>query len=206
MTTATRTVPMRADQTAECGAVLARAFADDPLFNWILQNEIRRDASLRWFMPTATRYGTRHGHVFTTDATPEGAAVWLPPGDVKVTMPRMVQSGLLLAPWKFGLGGFRRFLKAMDTFEHLHDRDMPMPHWYLMLLGVDPPRQGQGVGGTLLQPMLARADAEGTPCYLETQKAINVPFYQRHGFETVVELDMPDGGPHCWTMKRAPRS
>jgi GNAT superfamily N-acetyltransferase len=74
-----------------------------------------------------------------------------------------------------------------------------------MLLGVDPPRQGQGVGGALIAPVLAKTDAAGVPCYLETMKTRNVPFYRKHGFEVVVEDDLPGGGFHFWTMRRDPR-
>ncbi len=34
---------------------------------------------------------------------------------------------------------------------------------------------------------------------------MNVPFYNKHGFEVVVEEDVPKGGPHFWTMKREPK-
>ena len=79
---------------------------------------------------------------------------------------------------------------------------MPEDHWYLMILGVDTAKQGQGVGSSLVAPMLARADADGLPCYLETMKERNVVFYEKHGFQVVVEDDLPKGGPHFWTMKR----
>ena len=71
-----------------------------------------------------------------------------------------------------------------------------------MILGGDRDKQGQGVGSSLVAPMLARADAEGLPCYLETMKERNVAFYEKHGFQVVVEDDLPKGGPHFWTMKR----
>ncbi len=98
-----------------------------------------------------------------------------------------------------------RFGAVMATWGELHGRDMPMPHWYLMILGVDPPRHGQGVGGALLAPMLARADAEGLPCYLETAKNRNVRFYQKHGFRVLVEDTMSENGFRFWTMRRDPR-
>jgi ribosomal protein S18 acetylase RimI-like enzyme len=74
-----------------------------------------------------------------------------------------------------------------------------------MVLGVDPPRQGQGVGSALMAPVLARADAAAQPCYLETNKEINVKLYTKHGFEVQFEGDIPNGGPYLWTMKRMPR-
>ncbi len=96
-------------------------------------------------------------------------------------------------------------MASLNYQEPLHKRDVPSRHWYLPTLGVDPLSQGRGVGGALLQPVLARADAEGLFCYLETEKEINVTFYRRHGFEVVVEDDFPNGGIHFWTMRRHPQ-
>jgi hypothetical protein len=36
-------------------------------------------------------------------------------------------------------------------------------------------------------------------------KARNVPFYQKHGFQVVVDEMIPNGGPRLWTMKRQPK-
>ena len=72
-----------------------------------------------------------------------------------------------------------------------------------MLIGVEPALQGQGVGGKLLQPVLARADASGLACYLETATLRDVQFYTRHGFQVVEEGDVPGADEHYWTMRRA---
>lgn len=203
MTTAQMTATkLGAHQINDSGAALARAFHDDPMLEFILPDEAKRAGPATWFFTAATKYGHRYGHVFTTGEQVAGDAIWLPPGEAKMNPIRMVRCGMLLAPLKFGTGAFGRFMSLVNHMEHLHERDMPEPHWYLMVLGVDPPRQGQGVGSALIQPMLDRADAEGLPCYLETMKTKNLPFYQRHGFSVVVEDDLPKGGPHFWTMKR----
>jgi GNAT superfamily N-acetyltransferase len=91
----------------------------------------------------------------------------------------------------------------MNSLEHLHKRDVPPEHWYLFLLGIDPSRQGQGVGGTIIQPVLERADKDRLPCYLETTKERNLDFYGKHGFDVVVD-DRINDGPRYWTMKRDP--
>jgi ribosomal protein S18 acetylase RimI-like enzyme len=44
----------------------------------------------------------------------------------------------------------------------------PEPHWYLAFVGIDPAQQRRGLGRTILAPVLARADADAIPCYLET--------------------------------------
>jgi GNAT superfamily N-acetyltransferase len=190
-------LPLRATQIEHAGFVLGRAFLDDPLMTFIFPDDDQRFRELPWFMSVAVRIGTRGGRVHTDDRV-AGCAVWLPPGATDV-------DGIGDAARRWGADALGRFDAAMQHLSDLHHRLMPEAHWYLMLLGVDPPYQGQGVGGELMQPILGEADREGRPAYLETQKARNVPFYRRHGFEVVAETDAPGGGPHLWLMARAPR-
>ena len=205
MTTETQVVRLEPTQTREAAQVLGRACHDDPYWSWVLPEESKRARVLPWFMEVWAKYCLRYDEAYTTAGRVDGAALWMPPGKYPASLVSMILAGFAIVPLRFGLGAYRRLMSSTDFVERLHDRDIPSPHWYLPTLGVDPPRQGQGVGSALLQPILARADADGLPCYLETEKEINVPFYNRHGFEVVVEEDVPKGGPHFWTMKREPK-
>jgi predicted N-acetyltransferase YhbS len=70
-------------------------------------------------------------------------------------------------------------------------------------VGVERDRQGQGIGGALLSAACARLDAAGAAAYLETDKAVNVAFYRRFGFETTGEAEVL-GLPN-WFMTRPAR-
>jgi ribosomal protein S18 acetylase RimI-like enzyme len=203
--TQTDVVPFATPQRDQLSEALARAFFDDPLTMWVVPGDNKRRATLPWFFAVATKIAAPFGHTFTTPAV-EGGALWLPPGKAILGMGQMIGAGMLAAPFKFGLSSFMRFMNLMNHMEHLHKRDVPQDHWYLMVLGVDPPRQGQGLGGALIAPILERADREGLPCYLETMKEINVTFYRKHGFEVVVDDVIPKGGPRYWTMLRQPKA
>jgi len=202
---AAEAVPLAPGQTREVGEVLARALHDDPHWSWILPDDSRRAQVLPWFMGVCARYCHKHGEVHTTAGKVEGGALWIPPGKYPPSVVGMILAGMMLVPLKFGRAAFGRLISGANYAVRLHKRDVPRRHWYLSTLGVEPPRQGQGIGGALIQPVLARADAEGLLCYVETEKERNLPFYRRHGFEVVVEDDMPNGGPHFWTMRREPR-
>lgn len=202
MTTVTDAKGLTKSQLREAGDVLTRAFFDDPAMTYIWPDGATRLRPLAWLMLRNARYGYQYGDAYTTAGGVQGVAIWLRPGDTAMSWWRMARLGLLLAPLRCGAGPFRRFVQLMNIFEPLHKRDAPAPHWYLMTLGVDPPRQGQGVGSGLIAPVLARADAQQLPCYLETMKERNVAFYQTHGFEVVVEDAVPNGGPRYWTMLR----
>lgn len=53
-----------------------------------------------------------------------------------------------------------------------------------------------------LAAVLARADAAGLPCYLETLSERNLPFYERYGFQVTFSGEVPEGGPMAWAMVR----
>ena len=95
----------------------------------------------------------------------------------------------------------RTTLRLLALMESKHPRQ---PHWYLATLGTAVEQQGKGVGSALMRPVLEHCDAEGIPCYLESSKERNVPFYRRHGFEVVEEVPLPGDGPMLWTMWREP--
>jgi ribosomal protein S18 acetylase RimI-like enzyme len=73
-------------------------------------------------------------------------------------------------------------------------------HWHLGPLTVDVHLQGRGVGGRLMQVFCAQMDAAGDDAYLETDKPINVRFYERYGFEVVSEEEVL--GVRTWFMFR----
>src|SRR5262249_61464054 len=67
---------------------------------------------------------------------------------------------------------------------------------------IEPDRQGQGLGGKLLDVVFDRLDATHMPAYLETSTEGNVAWYRHHGFELQHEVRPAAAGPPIWTMWR----
>src|SRR5690348_2841957 len=116
-----------------------------------------------------------------------GAAIWLPPGQPTYTLWRMLRAGMFVAPLRLPWRVLRRLAAVESRAQTLHERYAPDPHWYLAQIGVEPAHQRQGIATHLLLPTLARADAAGLPCYLETENPANISTYQRYGFRVVAE-------------------
>ena len=53
-----------------------------------------------------------------------------------------------------------------------------------------------------MEPVLVRASANRTACYLETGVERNIRFYERHGFKVVGEGTVPGQGVQVWAMLR----
>lgn len=196
-------ISLEPSQRPRAAALLARAFHSDPLYELVTPDEDRRASVLTWLFEKVVRYCILYGHTFTTPGL-EGIAGWLPPGHSKLTLGRIIRSGLHATPLKMGLSAYRRFDTYATYADKLHARHAPETHWYLWVIGVEPACQGQGIGSQLIQPILARADADGVPCYLETEGERNVRFYEKHGFKVADQGQVPKLGVQVWAMRREP--
>lgn len=183
------------------GALMARAFDDDPMINFIVKQDAKRAKRIRAFMDAGLQKLTfPYGETYMTEAG-DGAAVWNPPGG----RPHGLRSDLSMLPTLIktsGFSGLSRSVAAFSLAEKLHPKE---PHYYLLGIGVEPDRQGKGVGSTLLAPMAERLDREGVPAFLESSKERNLPLYERFGFHVTKPYDLPKGGPRIWPMWRDPQ-
>jgi hypothetical protein len=53
-----------------------------------------------------------------------------------------------------------------------------------------------------MRPTLERCDYEGVPAYLEASSKRSAVLYERLGFVHMGVLELPDGGPPLWPMRR----
>jgi ribosomal protein S18 acetylase RimI-like enzyme len=193
---------LRRDGIEQVTTTLSKAFAADPMFEWIFPDPVRRASGLHHLNSVSLEYGLRYGRA-THSHGGAAVAVWIPPGR-EISMGGMVRCGLLSVPFRVGFAAYGKFMAANNTMERIHRRRVREPHWYLLIVGVDPDVQGRGLGSALVREGLARADEEGRPVYLETSEKRNLGFYERHGFVVLDSATLGRGGPTAWAMRRDP--
>lgn len=119
----------------------------------------------------------------------------LAPGECQPTTSQRLK--MIPGVVKLGFGPAR---KAMTWLGAWAKQDLPEAHWHIGPVAVDPALQGQGIGSAIMTEALRTVDAGQAVAFLETDKAINVSFYEKLGFETTAEqlvLDTPN-----WFMRR----
>lgn len=195
----------RPDEIGDLAGVLSRAFARDPFYTYLVGEASERGQRLRDGWTGILRFTSDNLSTTYTTADHAGVALWHPPGYHGAGF---IDSLRLLPSVSRLAGGFRRLRqisKAIEALEERRRQHVPMPHFYLSALGVEPERQGEGVGTALMRPVLDRADREQHPAYLETATGRHVLLYERQGFAVVEELTLPGTDVHGWLMRRIPR-
>lgn len=193
------------DRLEPVAKTVALAFADDPIWQWILgiDRTLELDEAItlaRMLVadtsPADEIHGFRH----------HGAvALWRAPiGDDTQAMqehrdrqagPHRIALGEQLGDRMAILPGLSAALRAARPEE---------PHWYLSILGTAPERQNQGLGNRVLAPMLDRCDRLGIMTYLESSNPRNHAFYLRAGYVAAGEVS-GGGSPPIMRFIRTPR-
>lgn len=167
------------------------------------------DPAMRWVFPDPQQYLT-HGPEFVRRFCGKafdgesayavegfmGAALWLRPGE-EPDEESLVELLMRAVPEEDQEKVFGLF-EEMDKY-HPHE-----PLWYLPMIGVDPARQGMGLGSALLTYCLAEVDRESKPAYLEATSERSRDLYARHGFEVIAEVQAADS-PTMFGMLRKAR-
>ena len=184
-------------------SVMGRAFADDPVMEFVISAPPPLQPRAGILCTTIARAHAADGSTFAAvdGSTGEilGGASWAAPGHWRVPIRHFLRSAPTLLR-AIGVRSVRR-LPTMEAIERNHPSE---PHYYLALIGTDPRHQGRGVGSALMEPMIDRCDEEGVPAYLESSKQQNLAFYHRFGFELTRTLTLKKG-PTMYLMWRRPR-
>ncbi|QIX62271.1 hypothetical protein HER32_14220 [Hymenobacter sp. BT18] len=179
--------------------LLAEAYAADPLFG----PEPNCPAQPNYYLRLVVRYALRTGCVY---ASPSGqaVAVWLPAEAADFSWQQVLKAGQLAWPLGVGWSRFWRLVGWQHQQDEIRQQVLPLPHHYLLALGVRPGVQRRGEGRALLRASLAALGARYAPCYADVHTLAAVHFGQRLGFEVASYGELPGPGlpVPCWGMVR----
>jgi GNAT superfamily N-acetyltransferase len=182
------------ERVPELAELLGRAFADDPIITWPFPAASDVARATRLFEILDDEFARSD---FLWEAPPaRGVAMWVPPDGFE----RYLDAELATRDPVTALtdDGGVRYQAFWDWIEsNLPDE----PQWFLDHVAVAESERGRGIGSALIRFGLERAADDDVTVTLETARAWNVPIYEHLGFETYLEADAPDGGPHLWFMR-----
>jgi GNAT superfamily N-acetyltransferase len=182
--------------------VLGRAFMDEPVSQRVYRS-LSPDKRLKNLTADFTgelSVCIQRGapvHVIQDDKV-AAAAVIYPPGAYPLRRLDELRVQFWMV-WGHSPYDLRPWLHWLEQAEKHHPEE---PHYYLEYIGVEPALQGRGLGSTILEHLTNRADQAQVGCYLETATRINLPLYQRFGFNVICEEQII--GLPAWFLWRPP--
>jgi ribosomal protein S18 acetylase RimI-like enzyme len=185
-------------------ALLAGAFADDPLLRWVFPDDQQRPAATAAWLGLVAE-GYRHGGRVDVvpgdggDDDPVAVALWRLP-DREPVMPTAPSPRDLLG----ALVGPARAGQVLEALGGLTAWWLEPPFAYLHLLAVRPSHQGRGLGRQVLAPGLAAASEAGLPVQLETMNPASRDFYRSVGLAVTAEVRLGSDGPTTWVIRGMP--
>ena len=96
----------------------------------------------------------------------------------------------------------KRYDSWANIVNQLKTMHSNFPHYMLAMIGVDPIYQRKGYASKLIRAKLKEADNQNFPCFLNTEKEVNVSIYEHFGFELVDKKKVPHSNFHVYAMIR----
>lgn len=193
------------------GGVLEDAFTGDPIsdiFYEYVKPEKRKEVA-RKEKEAMVKCALNNGSVYQSENF-KAVAVWWAPGQNMLSPYNLLFGGILSVMWHGGFDLIKGMKEWIDVAEAAKKRILKeRPHYFLLYLATGSEHQRKGYGSALLRSLLAKADAEEMPCYLEATKVSLVPYYQAFGFDMVEEVKLnfglTNGHVSCYCMLREPK-
>lgn len=207
-----RIEPLRPEDRGVATPMLVRAFASDPLMNYLFSDApigvpggiaalmdlaFETRSSRGWPVLGARQAdGNLHGVAYLSIPSPAPSLA----GTEAEQEPDRLRETRLRFEATIGPASLERY----RAYEAAWTVGAPQrPHHYLGVLGAAPEAQGHGVGCALLEAVasIVAADPNSDGTWLDTENPRNVGYYERRGFRVAAERAL--GSVTIWGMWRA---
>src|SRR5690554_4054767 len=177
---------MRKAELADKGkviSILTESFFDNKSVKYIVQNDDKIKDRIRYLMEYSFEQCQLSGEVYISDDGDCCALVQY--FDRKKTSLDTVMLDVKLILKSVGIRNVAKILKRESTIK----KNYPHDHiTYLWFIGVDPEKQGRGIGSKMLAKIIEQNRRTGRDVFLETSTQKNLPWYQKHGFKIYNEI------------------
>lgn len=166
-----------------CVRLIAAAFEKDPLFVHLLGSDApagSREKLAGFLWDRAHLMKEQQMGVFEQGKLLAACLLATPESRITPSLPMVWRSLILLRHFSPAL------LQQLNAYAEQTRKHAPSaPHHYLILIGTDPERQGQGFGKQLMMHIMQQVKQHPTSAglALDTENADNVRLYQHLGFE-----------------------
>jgi len=191
-----RIVPLERTELKQAAALIAETMSSNPILLAIFPN--RDDEAIRKQQAMFEKaLAVKHNRLYAAKVGDKLAGIMCYVDSEHCQLSPLQLITMLPSMWGT-LGS--ALPKVLQWRHHWGTHDHKAPHVHFGPLAVHTGCQGQGIGSALLRFFCDEMDRNGQVAFLETDKDVNLPLYQRFGFRVIEEDDIL--GVNTWFMVR----
>lgn len=165
----------------KCAQVASRAFIDDETSKFLLSLKLTQESLYEYYL-VVYKAIYKKMCIFSDSEDINGFIIVSPIENSEISLWDFIKAGGLKVIASLGLDLVTRSLAYENNCIRIRRQFIAQDDWYIFQFGVDPQKQGQGMGSKIIKPFLNWLDSRNISCYLETQKDVNVEIYCHLGF------------------------
>lgn len=165
-------------------------------------SESAKEAMLR-YMEFSMLEAEKSGELYIPYDHEYGVSIWSKPISHNLEKQRQQEKKTFLLN-EMGRRSLETYNAIVDFMSAKAEPFIDEDFWYLSIIGILPPFQGQGFGPALITNVLKKTDSLNVPTFLETFTQRNTTFYERLGYKSVQSFDEPTTKAIYWLMIREP--
>lgn len=169
----------------EASHVLARAFENDPMVNYVLGKHTPEQRRAYFAYMCELHCDLEWPVLGYLDHSKLAGLVCVNTPDVK-EWPASIVSNYTRLGGQIGQDAIRR----LEAYTQLSNRLRPKePHYYIGVIGVDPDYRGKGYGKLLLDAVqeISRKNPASVGVALDTESTDSLNFYEHNGYHTIAQ-------------------
>jgi len=189
----------------------AAAYYDNPAHIYMCPDDSARLKQMEWLLGLNLKLQLKYGaesFCYPENGVVKAMGFWTKPNEVIVGTGKKIKGGLLKIPFKMGWNGFKRVMEASAGIDDHMQRTIgnEQPYLFLNNMVMEESRRGKGWGSKILKKQFEDITAKYTNAVLalNTQRYWTVKFYERLGFEVLLEDKIGTGSLAFtnWTMRK----
>ncbi|MDB0011446.1 GNAT family N-acetyltransferase [Crocinitomicaceae bacterium] len=162
-------------------SILIEAFRNNRSVKFVVKHDNKKEQRLKLLMKYSYWKALHFGSLYMNED--ESACAFVVDSSKKKFAIASILWDLKLIFYCIGVFNLSRALKREKILKTFHPSGKFYHVWYI---GVKEEAQGKGVGTELMNKIIM--DCKDAPIHLETSMEQNFPFYERLGFEKVIDL------------------
>lgn len=189
----------------------AVSYFDNPAHIYMCPDERKRLRQLEWLLGLNLKMQLKYGaesFCYSEKGMVKAMGFWTQPNKIKINNGIKIREGLLKIPFVMGWSGFKRVLVASAGIQGHLDKTLGpnQPFRFLNYMVMEESRRCKGWGTKILEKQfeVIRSKDPNAVLALTTQRFRTVRFYERVGFEVLLE-DKIGSGKNAftnWTMRK----